>query len=256
MTFTRKLLAMLLCVALVASLAMFAGCGEPKEDGGNDAVTTTTVTTPTTTAPPQLTDAELIVGTWKGTYDITEAINKMYADTDSESDIITFEGLAFEMIITYNADGTYNAAADEDSVAAFMQQFKKGFHDFFINMYETLAKDSGYASAEAMFAEMGSDFNSTINETVDSSVSQEMIDQMVASFVSKGTYEIEDGKLYSAPEGTELNKEQYETYEITADTLKLLSYVGDTTIKDDAGNDTGMSIDPTTLYPITFTKVK
>jgi hypothetical protein len=117
-------------------------------------------------------------------------------------------------------------------------------------------KDSGYASAEAMFAEMGSDFNSTINETVDSSVSQEMIDQMVASFVSKGTYEIEDGKLYSAPEGTELNKEQYETYKITADTLKLLSYVGDTAIKDDAGNDTGMSIDPTTLYPITFTKVK
>lgn len=254
MTLTRKLLAMLLCVALVASLALFAGCGKADTpDGGNDAIPTTTTptTTPTTTAPPQLTDEEMIVGTWKGSYDITEAMNKMYADTDSESDIITFEGLTFEMIVTYNADGTYNAAADEDSVAAFMQQFKKSFHDFFVNMYETLAKESGYASAEAMFAEMGSDFNSTINETVDSSVSQEMIDEMVASFVSRGTYEIEDGKLYSAPEGTEIDKKVYETYELTNTTLKLLEIVG--------LEETDMStspVDPTTIYPVTFTKAQ
>lgn len=173
-----------------------------------------------------------IIGTWNGTMDMTEA---MKAGIGEGSDAMV-ENLEFlvDVTFTFNNDGTYTMSMDREML-------KK--------VYSDLMKASLTASLEASLEGTGmtvDDYLAQTGVTLDELMTQYFdIDELVdaAETEETGIYKFEDGKLYTAAEGEEIDESTYTVCELAASTLKMTEAVGEGAEEANAS-----------MFPLTLTK--
>ena len=204
----KKLFASLLALAMLLSLA---ACGTGSGSGDSK---------PT------------IVGTWKGSIDIGAA---MAAATQMEID----EPLEMGMTFTYNADGTYSATIDKDS----LDDFAEIMVDLMIELSISMSGDPNY-DLEAELAKQGM----TMKEFREQLKTSMNVEEMFEEAEENGYYKYEDGKIYAAEEKDDLDAD--EDVEITYVTLTSSKM----TITDVEQDGEKMSEVMPDMFPMVFTK--
>ena len=204
----KKLFAILLTLAMLLSLA---ACGT--SGGSGDSKPT-------------------IVGTWKGSVDIGAA---MAAATQMEFD----EPLEMGITFTYNADGTYSAMIEEDS----MDDLVETMVDLAIELSLSMTGDPDF-DLEAELAKQGM----TMKEFREQLKTSMNVEEMFEEAEENGYYKYEDGKIYSAEEKEDLDAD--EDVEITYVTLTSSKM----TITDVEQDGEKMSEVMPDMFPMVFTK--
>ena len=190
----KKILALLLALVMILALA---ACGENKDNGNGQTTTaktdpTTTVSTTVTTAPPA---EKSIVGAWK--YEISlsgEALG--YIGLTATIDL--------EITETFNADGTFTFAVNEEKLLASMPAFEAFLIEYMIENY--------YEGDESL--------REIITDTV---AGMDMGAMMIESYNSvAGTYTVAGDKLTTVAqfEGEDLDAEVY-TFAFVGNTIEL-----------------------------------
>jgi hypothetical protein len=204
----KKLFAILLTLAMLLSLA---ACGT--SGGSGDSKPT-------------------IVGTWKGSVDIGAA---MAAATQMEFD----EPLEMGITFTYNADGTYSAMIEEDS----MDDLVETMVDLMIELSISMSGDPDF-DLEAELAKQGM----TMKEFREQLKTSMNVEEMFEEAEENGYYKYEDGKIYAAEEKEDLDAD--EDVEITYVTLTSSKM----TITDVEQDGEKMSEVMPDMFPMVFTK--
>lgn len=192
----KKTLALVLTMVLLTGL--LAGCG-----GGGDSA---------------------IVGTWKASMEMAGQMNELF-ESSGMGDYLKLNSFAVVVDYTFNADGTYSCAADEEALSATLESAKAEIKDGLIAFAEDTAAQSGQEglTADDVFAAAGT----TLDEMLDQMFTEETIKQMVEELAAEGNYKTGDGKLYlSDGLDHQPDEEMYHNYTIEGDTLTLLDAVG------------------------------
>ncbi len=160
----KKLFAILLTLAMLLGLA---ACGSSGGGGSS---------TPT------------IVGTWEGSMDMGAMLGAaMQMDID--------EPLEIGMTFTFNADGTYSAAIDKDSMEDMMDVLV----DVVIEMMMAMSGDPDM-DLEAELAKEGM----TMAEFKEQIMGSMNVEEMFEDLETAGYYKYEDGKCYTAEDKEDL----------------------------------------------------
>lgn len=194
----KKILSLALCgVLLLTSLLAFAGCSTEKK----------------------------IIGTWEATLDMTEFLNEEMALDEGMSEYFTVSDFAFVLHFTFNDDGTYKIAIDEDALAATIDSLKDDLAVGMTEYFEDVIVSSGLSiTVEEMLSYSGMD----MDELMDESINAEMFDEIVSDFVTEGNYEFSEGNLYtSADFDSEIDKDEYITVAFSGKDIKFVSLVTD-----------------------------
>ena len=203
-------------------------------------------------------DEAKFVGKWSTSIDmlpVFEAGMKEGAAEDPESAEILdyFEFSSFELTYTYtfNEDGTFKGAVDEDALAKQLDNLRaearKGFEKM---LQEQIDANNLDMTVEELAKEADIDIDATVNEMF----TEEMVDELTGDMNIEGNFEAREGKLYcSAGLEYAVDEAVYETYEITDTELKLIEYVGD---EDEVSALEELEEYGVEIYPMTFTRVK
>ena len=181
------------------------------------------------------------VGKWECNLDMTDILNEQFAAEEELKDYVKVENFSFLVYMEFNADGTYKMYADEASVeAAFediMDSVKKGLEKYFEDM---IAAQGLSMSVDELLALSGTNMDTLLEESFDKDMIEETADEME----EEGNYQAEEGKLYlSDGKDHAVDKNVYQTYEITSDTLTLKESFG---MEDEE--------ETKALYPMVFKK--
>lgn len=179
-----------------------------------------------------------IAGTWETTSDIAEALNLGFA--------IAFEGdplmaehiyadsFVVKIIQNFDDNGTYTTSYQRESVEKAVADLKIDLRDNVTNYLAAVIKQQGAdLTVNQLLAFMG---YSSVDGLINEMITPELVESLSAP--AKGTYRIEDNKLYMTSDGEE--EGYYENFTLTEDTLTLTS------------NSLG---EMTSLYPTVFTRV-
>lgn len=147
-----------------------------------------------------------IVGTWEGTVDLGKAL-KLAAQKD------IYAPLLLDITYTFNADGTYSATADKDSVETMLDALV----DVMIEaMYDPDMDIEAAVAAEGMTME---EFKEQFMDSMGMDV-----DQVMTNLTMNGVYKYEDGKLYSTNDKESLDAGDYVEINyitLTTDTMTI-----------------------------------
>ncbi len=186
----------------------------------------------------EATPALSVVGTWKTTSDMAEAINTLllgYTDDPLMIEHLNIDTFVVDVIQTYNEDGTCTTVYDRDSVEESVVTLKAELKGDMTNYINALIKQEKLPlTVDQLLAFMG---YTSMDAFINDIISPEVIDEISAPV--NGTYRVENDKLYMTAEGEEEN--YYENFTLTEDTLTFTS------------NSFG---ELQTLYPMVFTRVK
>lgn len=186
----------------------------------------------------EATPALSVVGTWKTTSDMAEAINALlvgYTDDPLMLEHLNIDTFVVDAIQTYNEDGTCTTVYDRDSVEESVVTLKADLKGDMTNYINALIKQEKLPlTVDQLIAFMG---YTSMDAFINDIISPEMIDEISAPI--NGTYRVENDKLYMTAEGEEEN--YYENFTLTEDTLTFTS------------NNLG---ELQTLYPMVFRRVK
>ena len=147
-----------------------------------------------------------IVGTWEGTVDLGKAL-KIAAKKD------IYAPLLLDITYTFNADGTYSATADKDSVETMLD----GLVDVMIEVMYDPDMD-----LEAELAKEGVTMEEFKEQFVDSMGMN--VDQVMPNLTMNGVYKYEDGKLFSTNDKESLDAGDYVEINyitLTTDTMTI-----------------------------------
>ena len=211
----KRILALSLALLLLISLA---GCAEP----------------------------DPIVGTWTGEIDDANRINQLLEDTYGTEMAQYWKVETFPVTIqmTFRRDGTYSQTVDNEKLNASMDQLKQVLSAGLTAFLEDLiAASNTDITVEALMQQL----NISVDDLMNSAFSEKTIGEVENEYTFEGKYKTEDGKLYTST-GPDINVDEnwYETYEISEDTLTLLTLVctlEDQTVEQDR-------------YPITLTRAE
>lgn len=187
-------------------------------------------------------EAKKFVGTWETTLDMADAINEELASDEEVAKYLSVDEFELVMAIKFNDDGTYKMYVDEDSAKDTFDGLRDEWADGIEKMLEdTIAQQGVNMTVDQLLAAS----NTTIDDMLDQVITDDMINEMLEDVESEGNYVVKDGKLFMS-DGLDydIDEDQYETYEISDDELKLIESVGDD--EDDSYKE---------FYPMTFTKV-
>lgn len=212
----KKMARLFLCSILILALVLsFSGCNEEKK----------------------------ILGSWKGNVDLSEnVLSALVAEDEEMADCFSVDNFSFDIVFRFNEDGTYEMEVEEESakkaLEAFEEDLKKGFKKY---VEKTIEKEGLDMTVEEFLEQA----DTTMDELVESALSEMPLESIVDSFNSEGNYSVKEGKLFTAPEGEEIDEDSYETYEIKDDKLTLLDVFGE------GADDEGVKA----LYPMVFEKI-
>lgn len=206
------ILSVLVVLALMLSLT---GCGEQKK----------------------------FVGSWEATIDLTDFINQGIAEDEEMAEYLEMEEFALVMKVTFKEDGTYKMYVDEKSAEKAFESakkdFKQGMNEYFEDYIDSMELG---LTVDEVLESSGVDMDSLVEEAF----GEELYNSLVKEMASEGNFEAKDGKLYlSDGLDNDIDEDEYDTYEISNNELKLIESFG-----DDAGDSEDMD-----LYPMTFKKV-
>ena len=158
-------------------------------------------------------DSNKLVGTWEGVYSFDDVYNETFAAMGMDDNVI--EGYDITVRFTFEKDGTYTLAPNEEATKESLKKLKDNLSD----------------------KELG--------EVIDLMFSDESLDSMVEETKEKGSWKIEDGKLYIASDGNAFDEDVYIAYTLSDSTLTLEEKVG-----------AGIGDLSKYVFPATFKKVK
>lgn len=190
-------------------------------------------------------EADALVGSWEGEVNYARYFNEgiVVAAGEELAQYWMVEDFSLTLVMTFRADGTYSMTVDqiklEDTIANLKTKLTKGLTDYMRDLIEA-------SGSEMTVDEFMSTLDISVDELIDQTLGDQMINAMVADCTFEGNYEVKEGKLYtSAGLDFSIDKNVYEVYEITQNTLTLMSLVssGDTARLD------------AELYPITLIRV-
>ena len=212
----KKHFSITLCIAMIfAMLVTLSGCGEK--------------------------ESEKFVGTWETELDMTETINEGFSEDAEMAKYLKVDDFKLTMVFTFHEDGTYKIDMDEEAFNNTYNGLVQSFKDGMKAYLEAPAKKEGLEiSADEVLKLSGTTMDALVNESLDKNTLMESF----SGIKTEGKFDAEDGRLYTTDSKTsEINKEEYESYEFISDSeLKLVEPVG----SDDE--------DLNELYPLTLKK--
>ena len=187
-------------------------------------------------------EKDKLLGTWKGSFDLSDAINTEITAQDEElGKYLTLEGFTIEITVTFNKDDTYSMSADNSQADVLMESLLTQMEEGLKLYFEDMLKAEGInMSIDEFLAAMGISISDLLKESLPDNLMTEMLTELERS----GKFAVDDGKIFlSESLDSEVDKSIYEIYTIEGNTLTI-----------DAG--TALSEDELNIYPMVFQKVK
>lgn len=184
-----KMLAVLL--ALVMALTI-CGCGG--SDGGKD-----------------------LVGTWSLDYDLADMLAGEMGEEYADFNTPLIMSICFE----FKDDKTFTMYGEPESFKANFSTWLDEFLAFSTEMMYTEFSNQGLDkdAADAAFEETyGSSITDYLRQAFESEVN---VDSLLDEMTTNGKYDTSGNKLYMAEEGEEIDKNAYDVFTVSGDTLKL-----------------------------------
>jgi len=250
----KKSLVILLVLILAISLT---ACDNDNDNGnsnrgstGNDAGGVTSNESARRREQPEATPdvVDLITGTWAYTIDIggfiQEEIGNELAELGDEFAGF-FDNLPGNAMLTllfeFNADGTYRMYADEDGLYAIisntLENIITAVYVFLDSMFEEMAAEMGMSIDEliaAFEAEEGVLFSDFMDMVIEEMIAEMGdLNDIFGEFADSGRFKIEGDRLFVASDGEDF--EHYEVFEISGNTLTILSTSDPTFDPDEFG---------------------
>lgn len=193
---TKKIVSILLIAVM---LLAFAGCGKSKSG-----------------------DKEQFVGSWKATLDMTDVLNESLREgigDDEMADYFEIEKFSFDVLFTFNDDGTYSTDVDQASLDKSAEAMREGVKDGLINYFEAMIDEMELEMSVDELLELS---KISMDDLLEEAMPPDLFDDVVKEFKLKGNWKAENGKLYTTDSlSDDVNKSGYELYEITDDGIKL-----------------------------------
>lgn len=183
-----KMLAVLL--ALVMALTI-CGCGS---DGGKD-----------------------LVGTWSLEYNLADMLAGEMGEEYADFNTPLMMSICFE----FKDDKTFTMYGEPESFKANFSTWLDEFLAFSTEMMYTEFSNQGLDkdAADAAFEETyGSSITDYLRQAFESEVN---VDSLLDEMTTNGKYDTSGNKLYMAEEGEEIDKNAYDVFTVSGDTLKL-----------------------------------
>ena len=186
-------------------------------------------------------EKDKLIGTWKGTMDLTEAITASMDFTEMEGHF-TISPFQIAVTLTFAEDGSYTLQADPASIESatdqLLEDMKKGLISMLQEQISVLGL--GNITVDKLLEMSGQTLDGLIEERKHELNILEEISTMINR---KGQFRAQDGKLYtSASPETTASDNIYEVYTIEDNVLTLVELVG------------GDPSTPTVPYPMSFKK--
>lgn len=187
-------------------------------------------------------ESDALIGTWEGKVNYAEYFNQGLQSVAGEglAEYWAVEEFAITLILTFREDGTYSMTVDReklnDTINALKKKLTRGLRDFMEDLIEASESDM---TVDEFMASLEIDATAMIEEAV----GPDIVEALVNECTYEGNFSVKDGKLYtSAALAYSVDESMYEIYEVTQNTLTLMSVVG----------SDGNSLLNESLYPITL----
>lgn len=158
-----------------------------------------------------------LIGTWSLDYDLADLLagemGEEYADFNSP--------LIMSICFEFKEDKTFTMYGEPDSFKANFNTWLDEFLAFSTNMmYDMFAEqDLSQEEADAAFQETyGSSIEDYLRQTFEAELD---VDSLLAEMTTNGKYDTSGDKLYMAENGEEIDKNAYDVFTVSGDTLKL-----------------------------------
>lgn len=159
-----------------------------------------------------------LVGTWSLEYDMANLLAGEMGDE--------FEGfsapLEMSICFEFKEDKTFTMYGEPESFKANYSAWLDEFLAFATEAMYTEFANQGLddkAAADAAFEEAyGTSISDYLRQTFEAEVD---VDSLLDEMTTTGKYDTKGDKLYMAEEGTEIDKNAYDVFTISGDTLKL-----------------------------------
>lgn len=208
-----KFFALLLALAMLAAVVACENAGNPTENP-------TAEPTPEPTPEPTLEPALQILGTWNGSIDFTDMVNKSFEEEFGAAPT-TEERMIMNVSLTFKDDGTVGIEYDTEAIASSFEAYMSSIIDFIKDaVYQQLIDQGIGTSVEEIDA-----FMESIGYTMDQFIQETFGALDFASLISEdglpssNVYKIEDGKLYMEDSVDEYQEGNYAEFTINANTL-------------------------------------
>ena len=194
---TRKLLALLLTLAMLT--ALLAGCGSD--------------------------DSKKLIGSWVGTLSLADAGEDLDDDLAELQEMMDISKLQVDMSLVLREDGTYSMSITPESAEIAIDVMIVEMKPYLEKMIEDqLAAEGINMTLDEFFEASGYTLDDLIEESLDR---DEVINSMTEGSAREGQYKASDGKLYfSDSVNQEPSKTECESYSFEGETLLLTEDMG------------------------------
>ena len=190
-------------------------------------------------------ETDALIGTWAGEVNYASYFNEGLSST-AGADLAAYwkvDEFKLTIVMTFRKDGTYSMTVDREKLNASIEQLKQTLSTGLTHYMQDLIDASGM---ETTVEELMNTLGISVDTLLADAINDEVINALIAECTFEGNFDAKDGKLYtSAGKEFSIDKSIYETYEVTENTLTLLSIV--------SGEETSRLDE--TLYPITLNRI-
>lgn len=180
-------------------------------------------------------DKDKFVGTWSADVDMTDILNETLAEDPETAAYFNIDSFGMTLLFTFEADGSYKIAADEDAFADACNGLIDTVTEGAKRYLEDTAKAEGLdMTADEMLGIMGLSMDDFMGEMLD----RDDLKELLADVEDSGKYEVKDGKLY-----TTLDENDYIAYKFVSDTELQFTEMGG----EDASDEELQALLPLTL---------
>ena len=185
-------------------------------------------------------ETDALIGTWEGEVNYADYFNQGLTESAGEELAAYWNVDEFNLtiVMTFREDGTYSMTVDREKLNTSLEELKQVLNTGLQKYMQDLIAAS---EMEITVEELMQGLDISIDDLLDEALGSEVIDALIAECSFEGNFDAKDGKLYTSA-GLEygIDESIYETYEVSGDTLTLLSIINgeDTSRLDEA------------LYPI------
>ena len=177
----KKLLSVVLTVALVLSFTLIAGCFDKAE--------------------------KAFYGDWEAEIDLSDSFAEALGDAGDEvAEAFKNAKLATKLNMSFKEDGTFSTEIDEDALVESFKSNKDTFAEYFTAYFEQLLEGSG-VSVEDALASQGMSLDSLIDNALDEGVAA--MKESLSDTSQSGKFKVDGNKLYLAEDGKDFSDEEY-----------------------------------------------
>ena len=165
-------------------------------------------------------EQDAIVGTWEGSYDMSESLNAGMSSQDPElGEYLRVSEFALRYTMTFREDGTYTIAGDRESLEEAIAIAQVEIEEGLIKYIEYILHAQGIEMDAREFMEMA---GLSVEALMEDSFSESIREEIMASLTMEGNYSVKDGMLMLSQDLTSQPDEAvYELYSIEGDTLTI-----------------------------------